>query len=341
MTDTTLTIGELSLPHGLLLAPMAGYTHAPFRAICHRLGAALTYTEVTNAAGLVYDSKPTWQLLETFENEGPVAAHIYGNDPAIFADAAQRIEATGRFALIDINCGCPVPKIVKKGCGAALMTSPKLIGQLVKAVTDAVSLPVTIKTRIGLRPGTENAAEIAKEAVDNGAAAITIHGRLASNEHHGLVDWEGIARIAETLPIPVIGNGGIHSPEEAVAAYHQHPSLSGIMIARGAVGSPWIFRDTLAAMDGKEEPTPPMTEECMAIIREHLEGLVELKERELLYRKNATLTATEAAAVIFKPHWHQYLKGMHHWGDIRSSINQINTIPEILATTQEIFSRQQ
>jgi tRNA-dihydrouridine synthase B len=337
MALNPLMIGTLKLPHGVLLAPMAGYTHPPFRAICHRYGAALTYTEVVNAAGLVYNSKPTWHLLETFAGEGPVAAHIYGNDPAIFADAAQRIEATGRFALIDINCGCPVRKIVKKGCGAALMESPAQIGRIVKAVVDAVSLPVTVKTRIGMRPALANGRHIAHEAADNGAAAITIHGRLASKGHQGEVDWHGIAAIAADLPIPVIGNGGIKSATDALAAM-AHATLAGVMVARGAVGAPWLFRDILAASNGKPLPQPT-TDERYAVIEEHLTGLIELKRREKLIRKHATLTPEDAAALAFKPHWHQYLKGMHHWGDIRAHINEIRTIPELLATTRHVFAR--
>ncbi len=317
---------------------MAGYTDTAFRSICKEYGCGMVYTEVAVAQGLVRDSKPSWHLLETVASEAPIAAHIYGSDPQVMAETARMIEHTGRFATIDINCGCPVRKIVAKGAGAALIRSPELIGKIVKAVSSAVQLPVTVKTRIGFEVGQERISEIAHAAEENGAAMIAIHGRYAAHHHRGDVDWELIAKIKSERALPVMGNGGIWTAEDALRLMRQS-GVDGIMIARGAVGQPWIFQDIEYLLKGEQPPQHNLNE-LRSVIEKHLIRLVQLKEKEALYRRKSSFNPDKSAAMKFRSHLIQYLRGLKDWSDIRRKFNSIDSTTDIMQIVDTVFARQ-
>ena len=333
-----MEIGRLNIDFPYLLAPMAGYTDMAFRSICHDYGCGASFTEVVVAQGLVRGSKPSWHLLETAENEHPVAAHIYGSDPDVMARVAAMVEECGRFDFVDINCGCPVRKIVAKGAGAALIKNPKRIGEIVKAVTDAVDMPVTVKTRIGFYDGEVMIHEIAREVEANGAAMLAIHGRFAANHHNGAVDWELIAQIKSELSIPVVGNGGLKTAEDAVAGMDAS-GVDGVMIARGAVGRPWIFED-IAALRRGEEPQVRHHAELRQVIKEHLRRLVEQKKLEALYRRKSDFNPDSSAALKFRSHMIQYLRGFSDWQDVRRCLNAIRSTDEILEIVDRVLARQ-
>lgn len=334
-----MQIGSVKTETPFSLAPMAGYTDAAFRSICKSFGCSLTYTEVAVAQGLMRDSKPSWHLLETAPGERPIAGHIYGSEPNVMAATAAMIEATGRFDLIDINCGCPVRKIVAKGAGAALIRSPKQIGRIVHAVCAAVTIPVTVKTRIGFDPGVERITEIAQAAEEAGAAAIAIHGRYAAHHHKGDADWEMIARIKSERGIPVIGNGGVMTAETALQRLRES-GVDGIMIARGAVGQPWIF-DDIARLQRGEPVAERSLPELREVIVKHLEGLIALKQKESLYRRKGSFLIERGAAMHFRCHLVQYLCGLADWADIRRRLNALTSTADVLDVVDQVFKRQE
>jgi tRNA-dihydrouridine synthase B len=316
---------------------MAGYTDAAFRELCHRYGARLCYTEVVNAEGLVHHSKPTFHLLETVPEEAPVAAHIYGCKPEVMAEAAAMIEKLNRFVLIDINAGCPVRKIVAKGSGAALMKDPRKLHDIVRAVVDATCLPVTVKTRIGLTPDRINIDETSQAVEEAGAKALAIHARVASMHHKGAPDWQCLADTVEARTIPIIGNGGINTPEDALKMVEE-TGVAGVMLARGAVGNPWIFRDILHLLAGRSMQRRSL-EDCRRVIVEHLDALIRLKEIERACRRRS-LPPEESAALHFRAHLHQYLAGFHGWGTVRRRLNDIHTREAVLEAVDWVLARQ-
>ncbi len=333
-----MRIGNLELCSPVVLAPMAGYTDAAMRSLCQACGAGLTYTEVTNAAGLIRDSGPTWHLLSTRPEEGPVAAHLYGSDPAVMAEAAHRIDALKRFAVIDINAGCPVRKIVAKGAGAALMRSPQLIHDIIAAVRAAVTVPVTLKTRIGLTPETVNILEVAAAAEQAGAAAIAVHARVASQQHRGAADWDLLGMVASALRIPVIGNGGIRCAAD-VPRMLEATGVAGVMIGRAAVGRPWLFEDAARLLRG-EVPIERSTADIRSAAREQLARLLELKQCEQVLRRRSALSANQATALHFRAHLVQYLRGLGHWSDIRRQLNTLDDCEETMRIIDRVLARQ-
>ena len=340
MSKPAFLIGSVPIQSPLLLAPMAGYTECSFRMLCRDYGAAMTFTEVVSVMGLIHDSEPTWDLLVSDPDERPLAGHIYGNDPALMAEAAARIVEEGRFDTIDVNCGCPVRKIVRNGCGAALMDDPPLIGRIVKAIVAAVSVPVTVKTRIGPREREENIETVGAIVEQNGGAAITVHGRLASHHHKGEVDWERIARLKQQLSIPVIGNGGLFSAEEVVRCLKTY-ELDGVMIARGAVGNPWLFREALALLAGGT-PEPLTHREFRDTIERHLMGVVAFTERRSRRpRRSEALSAEELSVRHFRSTLFQYMRGLKDWNDIRQELFQLTTIEAVMAMVDLALTRQE
>lgn len=290
---------------------MAGYTHLPFRKICRRAGAALTYTEMVPAQAIARQIPKSMQYLESHPKERPVIAHIYGTDPQAFAKAAGTIEKLQHFVGIDINTGCPAPKIIRKGAGVRLMRQPDLVRDIIKALRDHCDLPITIKTRMGIDASQPLIDSIAEAAVEAGATALTLHARFAKERHGGDADWDSIKRLSKELPIPVIGNGGINRAAD-VPRMLEYCNCDAVMIGRAALGNPWIFSEANALLSGRT-CVPPGTEEKKAIILEHLDGLTAMAREDQKRRKNCKVPPEEAAARImrgFLPHYFSGLAGL-------------------------------
>jgi len=336
LKPSPLKIGPLLIDPPVILAPMAGYTDSAFRTLCRKYNCGLTFTEVVNAEGTVRSGRQTLHLLETGPEEHPIAAHIYGANPDTLATAASIIEKMNRFDLIDINCGCPVPKIFRKGAGAALMRNPEKIGEIVRKVKAAVSFPVTVKTRIGLAPGQVNISEVAHAVEAGGGSAIFIHGRAASNRHSGPADWETIARIKAERSIPVVGNGGISNAADVISMFEQ-TGVDGVMIGRAAVGNPWLFDEVLSLLNNRPY-TRHSIEEHRSVILAHIEHLSTIKQNERRYQKKNSRTADEAAALHFRSHLHQYLKGFPGWPHVRRHLNTMHTLKDIMDAVDWILS---
>lgn len=324
-----LRIGDVTVSLPVALAPMAGYTDAPFRAACGRCGCEMTFTEVVNAQGIVHDSQRTLNLLATGPDEITPVAHIYGSEPAVMAGAAAAVEKLGRFRMIDINAGCPVRKIVSKGAGVALMRDPGLLKEIVAAVAGAVSLPVTVKTRIGLDPDRVNVFEVTQAIEEGGASAVIVHARLASDRHAGPADWDMLARVKQERTIPVLGNGGIVTAGDAVEMLRR-TGVDGVMVARAAVGNPWIFAEIRALLTGTDY-APPTVEARRAVIVAHLEHLIALRTQEWArWRRRAKRDPEGVAVRGFRPHLLRYLAGLPGTGLLRRSLNDMACIDDVL-----------
>lgn len=262
-----LTLGGVTLANNMILAPMAGVTDLPFRLLCTQQGAGLCGMEMISAKAILYRNKNTDALLEIHSDERALSLQLFGSDPKILSEVAKRIEDRP-FAILDLNMGCPVPKVVNNGEGSALMRQPKLVGEIVSAVAKAVSKPVTVKIRKGFDDAHVNAVEIAKIAEEAGAAAVAVHGRTREQYYAGEADWEIIAKVKESVRIPVIGNGDITDGASAEKML-QMTGCDGIMVGRAARGNPWIFRQIAAYLkDGTILPKPG-GEELRGMIMRH------------------------------------------------------------------------
>ena len=308
-----LRIGSVELNNPFLLAPMAGVTDAPMRRICARMGASLTYSEMISAKALYYGDKKTETLLETYADEGPLAIQIFGHEPDIIAFAAEKLDGRPNV-ILDINMGCPVPKVVKSGDGSALMKDPALCGALVRAAVQATSKPVTVKIRAGFTNASRNAVEVALACEAAGAAAVAVHGRTREQYYSGRADRTIIAEVKKALSIPVIGNGDITD----VASARQMLEETGcdlLMVGRAAQGNPWIFRDLKDAWEGRApQPAPGAAEKC-ALLREQMADLLALKGEYTAVRQIRKVTG-----------W--YLRGMPGSARLRGSLNTIETAAE-------------
>lgn len=255
----SIQIGNVKVEGNLFLGPMAGVTDLPFRVLCKEQGADLIYTEMVSAKGIMYNNKNTEILLEVEEKERPVSIQLFGADPKIMSEMAKKIEPRN-FDIVDINMGCPVPKVVNNGEGSALMKNPKLVGEIVSAMSHILEKPVTVKIRKGFGADEANATEIAKIAEENGAAAVAVHGRTREQYYSGQADWDIIRKVKEAVSIPVIGNGDIFSPEDAKRMLEE-TGCDGIMLARGVRGNPWLFAQTKQYLKtGELLPKPPIEE---------------------------------------------------------------------------------
>ncbi|MBC8206596.1 MAG: tRNA dihydrouridine synthase DusB [Kiritimatiellales bacterium] len=329
-----LQFGNVTIDFPVVLAPMAGYTDAAFRSICKEQGAGACYTEVTSAEGIRRDSKKTFQLLSVSEMDHPIAGHIFGKSVEAMVEAAQYVEQLGFFDWIDLNCGCPVKKVVKRGAGAALMKEPDEIGNIVRAVKKAVSLPVTVKTRIGFSPAFADHLTIAKIVEDAGADMIAVHGRLACNFHKGDADWEKLGEIKQALKIPVIGNGGVFAPEDATEMVRVS-GVDGVMIGRGAVGNPWLFDQIKTPAS-----TPPTLGKRRDVIEAHLRRLVELNEVSTSKRRGKNkFIPEEAACLTFRPHLAQYLKGLRGRRELMQHLNEMRDVQTVMDAVDKVLEK--
>lgn len=337
MVGNALVLGSTRIDPPLILAPMAGYTDAVFRAICLRHGCGLVYTEVANAVAIARRIPRTLNLLANWRGEGPVTAHLFGTEPDIMVEAARVIAAMGRFIAIDLNCGCPVRKIVAKGAGAALMRDPGRIAVLIRALrAGSGGLPITVKTRIGISPQALNIMEIAHAVEEAGAAALAVHARPASAKHAGPADWRWLARLKQERRIPIIGNGGVQRPEDAERMLAE-TGVDAVMIGRAAVGNPWIFNQISARLKGVAPSVPDWTERRRLVL-EHLDALAELKRREdATIRRNRPQPDT-AAVLHFRAHLYRYVSGMPGWARVRRDLSVMNNYAQVHAALDHVFS---
>jgi len=329
---------------------MAGYTNAPMRRISHQHGAALTYTEMTNDLGLLNESDKTWHLLETFEDEGPVVAHLYGSVPDSLAAAAALIEKTGRFVGIDLNSGCPVHKITANGAGAALIKDPQRIHDILAAMRKEVALPLTVKTRLGPRPDKVAIYEILQAAESAGADALALHGRFTSQGHGGEVNLDLLAEVKRRAKIPIIGNGGVCSAHAAWRMIRE-TGVDAVMIARAAIGNPWIFEEIINDFAAGEEllahdRTRGRTRRDLNVIRETLEAHM-AAEQELILRIRArynlpreAIGAEEALATTFSCHFFRYLRGLKGSSYMRGRLHELRTLADIRAAVANCLERE-
>jgi len=324
-----LKFGTVTIDFPVVLAPMAGYTDAAFRSICKENGAGACYTEVTSAEGIRRDSQKTFQFLEVSTLDHPIAAHIFGKSVEAMVEASRYIEQLGTFDWIDLNCGCPVKKVVRRGAGAALMKEPEQIGEIVRAVKKAVSLPVSVKTRIGFSPAFPDHLTIAKIVEDAGADMIAVHGRYACNFHGGPADWEKLGEIKQALKIPVIGNGGVTTPAEADEMVRVS-GVDGVMIGRGAVGD---------QIKNPAMPVPSLGTR-RAVIETHLLRLVEMTSATAQGRRCKTKYIPEHAACLhFRPHLAQYIKGLRGRRDLLQHLNEMHDVKTVLAAVDRVMEQ--
>lgn len=270
-----LKIGSVTLPNNLILAPMAGVTDLPFRLLCKEQGAGLLCMEMVSAKAILYKNRNTESLLEIDPRENPVSLQLFGSDPEIISNIAHQIEDKP-FDILDLNMGCPVPKIVNNGEGSALMKNPKLAGEIIRETVKAIDKPVTVKIRKGFDDEHINAVEMAKIAEDAGAAAVAVHGRTREQFYSGRADWDIIRQVKEAVSIPVIGNGDLLTAEDVIAMEAQ-TGCDGFMIARGAQGNPWIFRKILHYFETGEHLAKPTLEEVTQMILRHARMMLEFK----------------------------------------------------------------
>jgi tRNA-dihydrouridine synthase B len=310
----TIKIGSVVLPNPLFLAPMAGITDYPFRCLARSLGAGLVVSEMIASQALIRNSARSVRMASTAEEEFPLVVQISGSDPVVMARAARINESLGA-AIIDINMGCPQRKIVKTGAGASLMRDEILAGRVIEAIVEAVSVPVTVKMRLGWDHKSINAIRIAKIAQDSGASLVTVHGRTRSRMFLGKADWSAIKEVKRAVSIPVIANGDIQSPRDASLCL-KVSCADGIMIGRGAIGRPWLFDQILRLLKTGEQKKPPGLEEQYAIAKRHFEHIIDFY-------------GLPAGLWLSRKHLSWYTKGLHGSALFRKSLNDTKSFDEV------------
>lgn len=321
MMAKTLKIGEVVLENNLILAPMAGVTDLPFRLLCKEQGAGLVCMEMVSAKAIYYRNRNTEALLSIDDRERPVSLQLFGSDADIISEMAKRVEERP-FSILDLNMGCPVPKVAGNGEGSALMKNPALVEEIVKKTVKAIKKPVTVKIRKGFDADHVNAVEIARIAEASGAAAVAVHGRTREQYYQGKADWDIIRQVKEAVRIPVIGNGDVISAESAEAML-QETGCDGIMIGRGAQGNPWLFRQILHWMETGEKKAAPSLTEVKTMILRHARLLVEYKGSYTGIRE-------------MRKHVAWYTSGFPHSARLRARVNEVESLEELEDLIQEL-----
>ena len=301
---------------------MAGVSDLPFRLLCSGMGAGMVCMEMVSAKAIYYNNKNTEDLLTIHPDEGIVSLQLFGSDPEIMASQAKRIEERP-FQILDINMGCPVPKVVGNGEGSALMKNPVLAGKIIEAIVKAIDKPVTVKIRKGFDDEHVNAVEMARVAEESGAAAVAVHGRTRQQYYSGKADWDIIAAVKDAVKIPVIGNGDVVDGESALRMFKE-TSCDGIMVGRAAQGNPWIFREINAYLEKGEILPRPSYEEMRDVVKQHANLQLEFKGEYTGVRE-------------MRKHLAWYTTGMPHSAAFRNSINLVETAEDMMKAIDEIF----
>ena len=316
-----MRIGNLEVNNPIALGPMAGVTDLAFRTVCAELGANITVTEMVSSRALVYKDKKSATLLK--KNEGSLCgAQIFGNDPDVMAEGARLALEISGCDFLDINMGCPMPKIANSGDGCGLMRTPELAGEILSAVVKAVDVPVTVKCRLGWDKGSINVLDFTKRMEDNGAAMVTVHGRTRSMLYSGVADWDMIAKVKQQLSIPVIANGDIVSGEAAVKCL-KRTGADGIMIGRATFGDPWIFAEVRAALDGNMDYQRPVLKDRIALAVRQFE----LSEQD---------HGEHIACLEARKHFAWYLRGVAHSSYYKNQISSLNTMEDIYRIAKDV-----
>ena len=309
-----LKIGNVELENRYILGPMAGVTDLPFRLLCREQGAGLLCMEMISAKAIYYNNRNTESLLEIHPDEQPVSLQLFGSDPKIMSEMAKRIEERP-FAILDVNMGCPVPKVVKNGEGSARMKEPKLVYEIVSALVKAIEKPVTVKIRKGFDDEHVNAVEIAKIIEEAGASAVAVHGRTREQYYSGKADWDIIRQVKEATSIPVIGNGDVTSPQKAEELVRQ-TGCDGIMIARGAEGNPWIFSEMIAYEETGVVPPRPDKDAVREMMLRHARLQLQYKGEYCGIRE-------------MRKHVAWYTKGLKGAARLREKVNEVESLEEL------------
>lgn len=315
-----MNISNIRFDNNVFLAPMAGVTDIIFRSICKQMGCGLTYTEMVSAKALYYGSEKTEELFQISEEEGKAAVQIFGSEPLVMAKSCEYFNKNDKISIIDINMGCPAPKIVKNGEGSALMKNPKLAYSIVKEVKKATFKPVTVKFRKGFNEDNINAVDFAKTMEEAGADAITVHGRTAAQMYTGKADLDIIKKVKESVNIPVTGNGDIFSPEDAIKMIN-YTNCDAVMVARGAMGNPWIFGEILDKINKREGKYPSDVERIDMCIKHYKMALNHYDENRVVREMRKQIA------------W--YIKGLKNCTEIKCSINIENNSSEVIKKLEE------
>ena len=319
----TLQIGNVTLENNLILAPMAGVSDLPFRLLCREQGAGLVCMEMVSAKAILYKNRNTEELLTIDSKEHPVSLQLFGSDPDIISEIAKQIEERP-FDILDLNMGCPVQKVVNNGDGSALMKNPRLAGEIIEKTARAIKKPLTVKIRKGFDDAHVNAVELAHIAQESGAAAVAVHGRTREQYYAGHADWDIIRQVKEAVSIPVIGNGDIRTPED-VAAMAEQTGCDGYMIARGAEGNPWIFRQILHYFDTGEHLARPDFSEVTEMLLRHAKMQIDCKGDYTGIRE-------------IRKHAAWYTAGYRNSSKLRGRINEAENYEQLEALFREVES---